>query len=125
MEYSERRVRTVRYDSVLTTSLSFTSTSETTGRFTGDFFDSTVSIASLVVLEGDFRAGNLEEVAGLRLGDLRAGDLREGDRAGGELFRVLAGDRGGETPFRLRGGLESTILGLTRPLLVDIIVEYI
>lgn len=97
------------------------------GRLAGDFC--TDSVTSLVVLEGDLRAGNLE--AGLRLGDLREGDFRD-ERAGGELFRagevfagevfrVLAGERGGETPFRVRGGLASNALVLTRPLLVDML----
>lgn len=98
------------------------------GRLVGEFF--TFSVDSLVDLEGDFLAGNLD--AGLRLGDFREGDLRD-DRAGGELFRagellgagevfrVLAGDRGGDTPLRVRIGLVSTTLDLTRPLLVDML----
>jgi hypothetical protein len=100
-------------------------------RLGGDFC-ARFSVASFVALEGDLRAGYLE--AGLRLGDFRAGDLREGRVAGelfragellgtGEVFRVLAGDRGGETPFRVRGGLDSIALTLVRPLLVDMLEE--
>lgn len=85
------------------------------------------SFSFVVVLEGDFRAGNLD--AGFRLGDFRAGDFRPGDRAagggvflkGGELFRVLAGERVGEIPFRILDGLTSITLVLIRPLRVDIL----
>lgn len=75
----------------------------------------------VVVLEGDLRAGNFD--AGFLLGDLRDGDLREGDCAGGEVFLLLAGDLGGDTPLRVLGGLNSTALGRIRPLLVDILLE--
>lgn len=119
MEYSERRVLVLRVRSTLAKSTNLTSTSVLMAiRLAGDF--GAVS-ASLVVLEGDFRAGNFD--AGLREGDLREGDLREGDRAGGEVLRVLAGDRGGETPLRVFGGLSSTALGRIRPLLVDIVLQ--
>lgn len=99
------------------------------GRLAGDF-GIALSEDSLVALDGDLRAGNFD--VGLRLGDFREGDLRE-ERAGGELlragellsgeevFRVLAGERGGETPFRVLGGLDSITLARTRPLLVDML----
>lgn len=104
------------------------------GRFAGDLgtLDTSTSVVSLVVLEGDFRAGNLD--AGFLLGDFRAGDLRPDEReragggvfpdGGGELFRVLAGERVGDTPLRVLGGLTSKTLALIRPLLVDILSQY-
>lgn len=99
------------------------------GRFAGDFGTFKISgcVVSLVVLEGDLRAGNFE--AGFRLGDLRAGDFLPDERVGGgvfldgggELLRVLAGERVGETPLRVLEGLPSITLVLIRPLLVDIL----